>query len=65
MIEDNFESNFYLKVLTVKNVGKTSVIYIRTVYRPRDAIPRQVWDSFKWNINGRGEIENKKADESE
>lgn len=62
MLENNFGSNFCLKIPTAKNRDETRAIYMRVpVNRPRDTIPTQICHPFQWNVQAESEIKNKKA----
>ncbi len=60
MLENNFGSNFCLKVPTVKNQDGARTIYMRvTVNRPRDTIPTQICPPSQSNVK-LGKIKNSK-----
>lgn len=62
MLENNFGSNFCLKIPTAKNQDGARTIYMRvTVNRPRDTIPTQICRSSHWNLQAERKIKHKKA----
>jgi hypothetical protein len=62
MLENNFRSNFCLKIPTAKNQDGTRKIYMRvTLNRPRDTIPAQICHSSHWNLQAESKIKHKKA----
>jgi hypothetical protein len=62
MLENNFGSNFCLKISTVKNQDGPRTIYMPgTVNRPRDTIPTQICHPSQWKVQAESKIKNKKA----
>ncbi|CAG5072944.1 hypothetical protein DYBT9623_04480 [Dyadobacter sp. CECT 9623] len=62
MLENNFGSNFCLKIPTAKIQDGTRTIYMRvTLNRPRDTIPAQICHSYHWDVQAESKIKHKKA----
>lgn len=62
MLENNFGTNFCLKIPTAKNQDGARPIYMCvTVNRPRDTNPTQICHPTHWKVQAGSEVKKKKA----